>query len=504
MPEVFEEINIPQIGRSYKQPIGIFIDNEFVPSSNGEKIETINPATEEVITSFYAATEDDVDKAVKSARESYENVWFKISPAEKRDMLLKLADLIEEEKPLLAALETLDAGKPYHTNAMDDIDQIIHLTKYFAGATDKFTQGKTIPIDHEKLVYTLKSPYGVCGMIIPWNYPLAMASWKMQGCLAAGNTLVIKPAENTSLSLLYLAQLFKKAGFPKGVVNVVPGKGSVVGNSLGLHMDVDKISFTGSTKVGSSILELAGKSNMKDVTLECGGKSPAVVFQDADIDNAIEYIANGIFYNSGQNCTANSRVYVQEDIYDNFIKRFTEHTKENWKFGSKCDPFDKDCTVGPVVSEKQFETVNDYIRHGKEEENLQIHQTVEKCDCKGYFISPTIFTDVPQGSKLMKEEIFGPVVVVAKFKDYKEAIKLANDTNYGLASMVFTKNISVANWFARDIKSGTVWINSSNEEDPTAPFGGFKQSGIGRELGETGVESYMQIKTVHLNMSEKI
>lgn len=501
---LFEEISIPQLNKTYKQPIGLFINNEFVASSDGKKIDTVNPATGEKITSFYAATADDTDKAVRAARDAYENTWFQTSPEEKRDLLLKLADLIEEEKPLLAALETLDSGKPYHTNAVEDIDQIIHLTRYFAGATDKYTQGKTIPINHEKLVYTLKVPYGVAGMIIPWNYPLAMASWKMQGCLAAGNTIVIKPAENTSLSLLYFAQLFEKAGFPKGVVNVVPGLGSVVGTALGSHMDIDKISFTGSTKIGRTMLELSSKSNMKDVTLECGGKSPAVVFEDANLENAIEYISNGIFYNSGQNCTANSRVYIQESIFDKFVKEFVEHTKKNWVFGEKHDLFEEDCTIGPVISETQYKTINEYIKHGQQEEKLEVIQTIKDIPSKGYFISPTIFVDVPQDSKLSREEIFGPVVTISKFKDYKQVIKYANDTNYGLASMVFTKNISVANWFARDIKAGTVWINSSNEEDPTVPFGGFKESGIGRELGETGVETYLQTKSVHLNMSEKI
>lgn len=499
---MFETISIPQVGFTYSLPIGLFINNEYVASKHGNKIDTVNPSTGEKITSFYVASEEDVDDAVKAAREAYENVWS-IMPAEKRGHLLyKLADLIERDKFKLASLETLDSGKPYHSNALNDLEQIIQLTRYFAGSADKYTKGETIPLNHDKYAMTFKVPYGVVGQVIPWNYPLAMASWKIQGCLAAGNTIVIKPAENTSISLLYMAQLFVEAGFPPGVLNVVPGRGATAGTALASHPDVDKIAFTGSTRVGQEIMGLAGKSSLKAVTLECGGKSPAVVFADAALDNAVEWIANGIYYNSGQNCTANSRVYVQETIYDEFISKFRVFVRKMWTFGEKLDPFDEKCTLGPVISETQFRRILSYVEHGRDNEKLKMEMIGDfPKNSKGYFIPPIFFVDVPQSSKLNREEIFGPVAVFSKFKDYQEAIKLANDTTYGLAAAVFSENVRTINHFIRDAKAGTVWVNSSNDEEISVPFGGFKMSGIGRELGQSGVDSYTQLKSAHINLS---
>lgn len=499
---LFTEISIPQLNISYKQPVGLFINNKFVESSENEQIETVNPATGEAITKFHAASEADIDKAVAAAREAYESTWSKTSPEERGVLLGKLGQLIEQEKELLAAIETVDSGKPYYTNALGDLEQILQLTRYYAGAADKFTQGKLLPVSSDKYAYTVKAPYGVVAQVVPWNYPLAMASWKMQGCLAAGNTIVIKPAENTSLSLLYFAQLVEKAGFPPGVVNVVPGYGGVAGSRLAAHPDVDKIAFTGSTAVGQKVMAAAAMSNLKAVTLECGGKSPALVFEDANLDEAVKWIAAGIYYNSGQNCTANSRIYVQESVYEKFLPKFTAHVQETWKFGKTSDLFDQECTVGPVVSKTQYERVQGYIEHGKSTEKLSLKQMGQPSDSKGYFITPTIFIDVPQDSKLNQEEIFGPVAVIAKFKDYEEGIALANDTSYGLASAVFTEDIRKANYFARDIKAGTVWINSSNDEEVSVPFGGFKMSGIGRELGESGMDAYLQTKAVHVNISK--
>lgn len=498
---LFEKITIPQVNLTYDQPLGLFINNKYVKSHDNSKIDTFNPATGEKITSFYAGNEADIDDAVKAARDAYENVWSKMAAEDRGYLLYKLGELIERDKYKLAALETLDSGKPYHSNALGDLQQIIQLTRFFAGSADKFTKGQNIPLNHEKYALTFKVPYGVVGQVIPWNYPLAMASWKIQGCLAAGNTIVIKPAENTSLSLLYFAQLFVEAGFPPGVLNVVPGLGSKAGMALASHLDVDKIAFTGSTKVGQKIMAIAAESNLKAVTLECGGKSPAVIFEDAKLDNAVEWVANGIFYNSGQNCTANSRIYVQESIYGEFLTRFKAYIKKNWTFGTNLDPFDKDCTLGPVISEVQYKRIKTYIDHGIREEKLEVEK-LGNFPSKGYFIPPTFFTDVPQSSRLNQEEIFGPVAVIAKFKDYAQAIKLANDTSYGLASAVFSENIRTANKFVRDIKAGTVWVNSSNDEEISVPFGGFKLSGIGRELGESGVDSYVQLKSAHINLSE--
>lgn len=499
---LFETITIPQVGFTYQLPIGLFINNEYVAASDGKKIDTINPSTGERITSFYAASEKDVDAAVKVARVAYDNVWSKMAAEERGFLLYKLADLIERDKHKLAALETLDAGKPYHSNALNDLEQIIQLTRYFAGSADKYTKGQTIPLNNDKYAMTFNVPYGVVGQVVPWNYPLAMASWKIQGCLAAGNTIVIKPAENTSLSLLYMAQLFVEAGFPPGVLNVIPGLGSTAGTALASHMDVDKIAFTGSTQVGQKIMELAGKSNLKAVTLECGGKSPAVVFEDAVLDNAVEWVANGIFYNSGQNCTANSRIYVQETVYEEFISKFKAFAQKNWTFGKKLDPFDEECTVGPVISETQYRKIRSYVDHGINSEELKSHKICDfPAESKGYFIPPTFLVDVPQSSRLNREEIFGPVAVISKFKDYEQAITLANDTSYGLASAVFSENVRTTNKFVRDIKSGTVWVNSSNDEEISVPFGGFKMSGVGRELGQSGVSSYTQVKAAHINLS---
>lgn len=497
---MYVDLEIKQKSLTVRQPIGLFIENEFVKSNDGSKIDTINPATGEKITSFYSGKKEDVDKAVKAARKAYNTKWSKVAPADRGVLLERLCELIQRDKKILASLETLDSGKPYDSNAIADLDQIVSLTRYFAGAADKYTQGKYYPLKHEKYVYTIKAPYGVVGLVVPWNYPLAMASWKVQGCLAAGNTVVIKPAEDTSLSLLYFAQLVKEAGFPPGVFNVVPGAGKDVGDAIVTHMDIDKVSFTGSTKVGGTVLVGSGNSNLKDVTLECGGKSPAVVFEDANLQNAIQWTSNGIIYNSGQNCTANSRIYVQESIYDDFVTKFKKYIADNWSFGNAYDPFDESCTLGPVISQSQYERINEYIRVGCEDEKLKCEKLLNADSAKGYFIPPTVFTDVPQTSKLCREEIFGPVVIINKFKKYEDALELANDTNYGLASAVFTKNISVAHMFARDIQSGTVWVNSSNDEEPAIPFGGFKMSGIGRELGDAGVETFTQTKAIHMNI----
>ena len=509
---MYTTIEIPQVSLKIKQPLGLFIDNKFVKSSDGKKITSVNPATNKPIAEFYAASEKDIDRAVSAARKAYETTWSKTSPQERSDLLLKLVALLERDKNILAALDTLDAGKPYYNNSLRDLDEIIELTKFFSSLALTHSGGDVIPVGHEKYVYTLKSPYGVVAQIVPWNYPLAMASWKLQGALAAGNTVIIKPAENTSLSLLYFAQLIVEAGFPPGVVNVLPGLGNVVGSGLSQHKGVDKVSFTGSPEVGAKILEGSSKSNIKDVTLELGGKSPAVVFADCQLDMAVSHTIDGIFYNSGQNCTANSRIYVQEEIYDEFLKQFKAETKFKISFGKNFDPFDAQCTLGPVVSETQFKRIQGYIT-GEEAKKFNfednpdkwtMYQTLEyptEKETKGFFIPPTIFTNVKQDSILNQREIFGPVVVINKFKDYSEALKLANDSMYGLAAMVFTENVRIATKFARDIDAGTVWINTSNEPEVSAPFGGFKTSGIGRELGVAGVETYLQTKAVHMNLS---
>ncbi|AGO14250.1 AaceriAFL201Wp [[Ashbya] aceris (nom. inval.)] len=498
MGELFKDINVPELGLTYRQPLGLFINNEFVAPAGGSQLQTVSPANGARIATFCAAGAADVDAAVAAARRAYEERWRFTSAEERGALLARLAELIDEEREVLAAIETLDGGKPYYTNALVDLEQIARVTRYYAGGADKLHKGDAFALSHTKQAYTLEVPYGVVAQIVPWNYPLAMASWKAQGCLAAGNCVVMKPAENTSLSLLYFADLVRRAGFPPGVFNVLPGLGPEVGQKLAEHKDVDKIAFTGSTAVGQKVMAAAALSNLKDVTLECGGKSPAVIFADADLDSAVEYVAGGIFYNSGQNCTANSRIYVQETVYDEFLDKFRAHVRSTYSFGSGL--FSKECNMGPVISQTQYDRVMGYIKHGIAEEKLAYEQFASAPE-EGYYIPPTIFLDVPQSSKLCREEIFGPVAVVAKFKDYDEAIRYANDTTYGLASCVFTENIRVAHRFVRDVQSGTVWVNSSNDEEVAVPFGGFKMSGIGRELGDPGLQAYLQTKAVHLNFA---
>lgn len=495
---MFREVELPNLRRTIRLPIGIFINGVFAPSSDGSMIDTYNPSNGELIASFYSATKQDVDATVEIARNVYQYTWSMQPLKERRNLLLKLAELIERDKEILAALDAMDAGKPYSTNALSDLEQVITLTKYYAGAVGKYTNGEVIPISNDNLCYTLKQPFGVVGLIVPWNYPLAMACWKMQGALAAGNVIIIKPSEFTSLSILYLAQLIVEAGFPKGVVNILPGLGSVVGETMAKHMDIDKISFTGSTPVGCKIMQYSGMSNMKEVCLECGGKSPAVVFKDADLENAVAWTANGIYYNSGQNCTANSRIYVHETLYDRFLTMFKTYTREHYSFGD-FDIFSPDCTLGPVINETQYRRILKYIESNEGKKEV-LFPFPSKAETKGFFIPPVIFTDVDQNSPLMQEEIFGPVVVISKFVHYSEVMKMANNSRYGLASAVFSEGVRRGHRFARDIQAGTVWINTSNNEDITAPFGGFKMSGIGRELGRYGVESYLQTKTVYMSM----
>lgn len=499
MSDLFVDIQLPT-GESYKQPIGLFINNEFVQGHSDELISTINPTNGELITKVHAANEQDIDIAVKSARETYENVWSKTSGSAKGELLYKLAQLIEEEKEILAKIDTLDAGKPYHSNSLGDLEQIIELTKFFAGYADKIN-GKYIPISDDKFVYEIKEPYGVVGQIVPWNYPLAMASWKIQSAIAAGNTVVIKSAENTPLSLLYFGQLVKKAGFPPGVINIVSGLGPIAGSAIAKHEDIDKVAFTGSTNVGKIIQKLA-TSNLKAVTLECGGKSPSVVFNDANLKEAVKWSSLGIYYNTGQNCTANSRILVEEDVYDEFLTKFKQYVLENWITG---DPFDSKTTVGPLISKVQLDRVLEYVKIGEDEEHLEKLELGDKAiysNHNGWFLNPTVFLDVPVDSRLFQEEIFGPVVTITKFRGYKDALSKANNTQYGLGSAVFTKDIKKAHKFGKGLKAGTVWINSSNDEDIRASFGGYKMSGIGRELGESGVDVYTQIKAIHVNLAD--
>jgi aldehyde dehydrogenase (NAD+) len=418
-------------------------------------------------------------------------------------LMYKFAGIIDEHKETLATLETWDNGKPYTVALDEDLGEVVNTIRYYAGWCDKL-HGQTIPTTGQKFAYTLRQPIGVCGQIIPWNYPLAMAAWKLGPALACGNTIVLKPAEQTPLSILYFATLIKEAGFPPGVINVVNGYGKEAGHALASHLDVDKIAFTGSTVTGKAIMKTAS-INMKNITLETGGKSPLLVFDDADLEQAAKWAHVGIMSNQGQVCTSTSRVLVQEGIYDKFVELFKEVVKTTSKVG---DPFSEDTFQGPQVTKAQYEKVLGYIEAGKTEGATLAsggapHKNVG--DGKGFFIEPTIFTQVTDQMKIYREEIFGPFVVIASFKTEDEALKMANDTTYGLGSAVFTTNIERAHRVAAKIEAGMVWVNSSNDSDFRVPFGGVKQSGIGRELGEAGLAAYSQTKAIHVNLvSRKI
>ncbi|KAJ5945446.1 hypothetical protein N7516_005614 [Penicillium verrucosum] len=476
---------------TYEQPLGLFINNEFIKGVEGKTFETLNPSTEKPITSVYEASEKDVDIAVKAAREAFEGPWKKVTPSDRGRMLTKLADLFERDMETLASIEALDNGKAV-TMAKVDIANAAGCLRYYGGWADKIT-GQTIDTNSETLSYTRHEPVGVCGQIIPWNFPILMWAWKIGPAIAAGNTVIIKTAEQTPLSA------YCRGWLPPGVINVISGFGRVAGAAISNHMDIDKVAFTGSTLVGRMILQAAAKSNLKKVTLELGGKSPNIVFEDADIDNAISWANFGIFFNHGQCCCAGSRLLVQESIHDKFVARFKERAAQN-KLGN---PFEGDTFQGPQVSQLQFDRIMEYINHGKNE-GATIALGGERHGTEGYFIQPTVFTDVTPEMKIAQEEIFGPVIAVTKFKDEADAIRIGNSTNYGLAAAVHTKNINTAIRVSNALKAGTVWINNYNMISYQAPFGGFKESGIGRELGSYALENYTQVKTVHYRLGDAL
>ncbi|KAK1595131.1 aldehyde dehydrogenase [Colletotrichum navitas] len=486
------ELKTPLTG-SYTQPTGLFINNEWVEGVDKQTFEVINPSTEEVITSVHEATEKDVDIAVAAARKAFEGEWRQIPPSQRGVLLNKLADLAEKNTDLLAAVESLDNGKSI-SMAKGDVSAVVGCIRYYAGWADKI-EGKTIDVAPDMFHYTRPEPIGVCAQIIPWNFPLLMLAWKIGPALATGNTIVMKTAEQTPLSALVFATLVKEAGFPPGVFNLLNGFGKVAGAALSAHMDVDKIAFTGSTLVGRQIMKAAASSNLKKVTLELGGKSPNIVFDDADIEQAISWVNFGIYYNHGQCCCAGTRIFVQEGIYDKFLAAFKKRAEQN-KVG---DPFHPETFQGPQVSQLQFDRIMGYIKAGKEE-GATVETGGARHGDKGYFIQPTIFSNVRPDMKIMQEEIFGPVCAIAKFKDEAEVIKLGNDTTYGLASAVHTTNLNTAIRVSNALKAGTVWVNCYNLISYQVPFGGFKESGIGRELGEAALANYTQNKSVAIRL----
>jgi aldehyde dehydrogenase (NAD+) len=473
----------------------LLIDNRWIASESGKTFATINPSTGEEICQVAEADAADVEKAVRAARAAFEHgPWRKTLASERGQMLHRLADLIEKHGDELARLESLDNGKPVSVAKAVDVAQTVGCFRYFAGWADK-VHGKTIPIDGDFFCYTRHEPVGVVGQIIPWNFPMVMLAWKLAPALATGNTVVMKPAEQTPLSALRIGELIVEAGFPAGVVNLLPGFGPTAGAAIANHMDVDKVAFTGSTEVGHLIMEAAAKSNLKRVTLELGGKSPNIVFADTDLNEAVEGAHFGLFFNHGQCCCAGSRVFVEEKIYDEFVEKSGARAR-NRTVG---DPFDPKTEQGPQVDQAQFDKIMGYIDSGRSE-GAKLVCGGERVGDRGYFIQPTVFADVQDKMKIATEEIFGPVMSVIPFKNVDEVVTRANRTNYGLAAAVWTRDIKKAHAIADNVRAGTVWVNCYNVLDTRAPFGGFKQSGIGRELGEYGLQQYTEVKTVTIKL----
>jgi len=476
-------------------PRKMFINNQFVPAASGKTFPTYNPATGEVMAQVAEGEREDIDRAVKAARKAFENPAWSDMPASQRGRLIwKLADLIEGRLEEFAQLESLDNGKPLAIARVADVPLTVDLFRYMAGWATKI-EGNTIPISAgtkrtQYLAYTRREPVGVVGQIIPWNFPLLMAAWKLGPALAAGCTVVLKPAEQTPLSALLLAELIADAGFPEGVVNVVPGYGETAGAALAAHPDVDKVAFTGSTEVGKLILQAAA-GNLKKVSLELGGKSPNIVFDDADMRSTVPGTASAIFFNHGQCCCAGSRLYVEKDMFDHVVEGVAEQAKKI-KLGPGFEP---DTNMGPLVSVDQLNRVCSYLQAGLNE-GAQAVVGGKKKEGAGYFVEPTVMVKTNPNMKVVREEIFGPVVVASPFSDIDKLVAEANDSEYGLAAGVWTKDISKAHRVANKLRAGTVWINCYNVFDAALPFGGYKQSGWGREMGHEALELYTEVKAI--------
>ncbi|EGG17273.1 aldehyde dehydrogenase [Cavenderia fasciculata] len=502
-------MNIPSIklkilNELIEIPNVLFINNEWVLSN--ESIEVINPATEESLGHFHAASTGHVDMAVRAARQAFQrgSPWRTISGMERGKMMNRLADLIEKDREILARIETVNTGKPIFESFNFDIVQVVNCIRYFAGFTDKIV-GKTLPLsatenlaNRSLLAYTKQAPLGVVGMILPWNLPLQLLMWKLAPCLAAGNTVVIKPSEITPMTTLYLAKLLVLAGFPPGVVNVINGRGDTVGNAISAHMDIDKVAFTGSTRVGKMVQISATNSNLKHVSLELGGKSPIIVFQDSidKLDSIVMDCYHALFWNAGQCCSAASRIYVQSGIYDSFINKMLELVKTR-KLG---DPLSQETNQGPQATKLQFDTVLKYIEIGKAEgAKLEIggkrHGTV------GYYIEPTIFSNVKDEMTIAREEIFGPVMCILKFDNTDEVIQRANNSEYGLVGSIYTKDINTALLISDQLEVGLTWINAFNVIDASVPWGGLGLSGKGRDLSMFCLDGYTETRSFIINAS---
>jgi acyl-CoA reductase-like NAD-dependent aldehyde dehydrogenase len=479
------------------KPGQLLIDGQWVDGS--KKFNTINPATEEVLTEITEASAADVDRAVQAARRAFEDrngPWRKLSASERGRLIWKLADLVEKNIDELAELETLDNGKPIFESRYVDMPMVIDVLRYYAGLATKI-HGETVNTFETAFTYTLREPVGVVGLIVPWNFPLLLASWKLGPALACGNTLVLKPAEQTPLTTLKLGELVIEAGFPAGVINILTG-GPETGKAIVAHPGIDKIAFTGSTAVGKEVMRGAADT-LKRVTLELGGKSPNIVFSDADVDNAVKGAINGIFYGKGEVCNAGSRLFLESKLRDEFTEKLIARASKM----RPADPLDPKTRLGAIVSQEQMNTVLGFIEAGKKDgaKLMTGGNRISVNGAKGYFIEPTIFGDVKNEMKIAQEEIFGPVLSVLTFDDIDEVIERANTNPYGLAAAVWTRDVKKAHIVSRRLKAGTVWINTYGLMDAALPFGGYKSSGFGRELGAHAIEHYTELKTVWLNMS---
>jgi acyl-CoA reductase-like NAD-dependent aldehyde dehydrogenase len=476
------------------RPGKLFIADKFVDAQSGKTFETINPATEAVLTTVAEADAADIDLAVSAARTAFDTgPWATMDARERGRLIYKLASLIDANREELAALETLDNGKPIFETSNVDLPQVIDVLEYYAGWADKI-HGDTVPASGNFFTYTRREPHGVCGQIIPWNFPLLMAAWKLGPALACGNTVVLKPAEQTPLTAVRLAELVQEAGFPSGVVNVLPGFGPTAGGALVKHPQVDKVAFTGSTEVGR-LIQREAAGTLKSVSLELGGKSPNIVFADADIDAAVQGAMAGIFFNQGEVCCAGSRLFVEAPVHDEFVAALADHAK-SVPVGNPLDP---DTRMGAQVSEEQFTKILGYIDAGKKS-GANVVTGGGRAHDTGYFVQPTVFDAVTNDMQIAREEIFGPVVAALPFKGIDDAIHLGNDTNYGLAAAVWTKDIAKAHKVAHALRAGTVWVNTYNSFDTAMPFGGYKESGVGRELGKQALDLYTQTKAVWVSL----
>jgi phenylacetaldehyde dehydrogenase len=474
----------------------LFIDGEWVDAASGETFETPNPASGETLATVAAGDAEDINRAVRAARRAFDDgPWGRLTPSERGRIVWRIGDLILDHLEELAELETLDNGKPIGVARAADVPLAADLFHYMAGWATKI-EGNSISLSVPYApganfhAYTLREPVGVVGQIIPWNFPLLMAAWKLGPALATGNCVVLKPAEQTPLSALRLAELIAEAGVPDGVVNVVTGFGETAGAALAAHDDVDKVAFTGSTEVGKLIIQ-AAVGNLKKLTLELGGKSPNIVFSDSDPDVAIAGAANAIFFNHGQCCVAGSRLFVQEDSFDEVVAGVTDIAK-SIKLGDGMDP---ETQMGPLVSDEQLQRVTGYLDSGKKD-GATARSGGSRWGDRGYFVEPTVLTNTSPNMSVVREEIFGPVVVAAPFQTIDDIAKVANDTPYGLGAGIWTKDISKAHALAKKIRAGTVWINCYNIFDAALPFGGYKQSGWGREMGHEALEAYTEVKAV--------